>query len=157
MATVTKAAINKAQVLMHKVIGGTLSTAPAKQGYNAYVLAMLMAPGTQAMHNLAATAIAKDQGNATLVLPPKNMHPSMHMASATVRKYHAGNKNGVGVVCGVSFNTLAPRCTTHGGSTTKCTATCLYGFYVVAQNAWAHNLLAPAQQAPQAPQAPPSA
>lgn len=126
------ATLNKTQVAaatkLLQGLGAKLPTTPSKQGYNAYVLAMAHAPGTQAQINVLAG------------LAPNNAHPNLHMGHAAVARYY--KQVNVPQVAGVPFATLTPRCTAHGAKVSQCVATCTYGLYVVGQNKFAHVLLA---------------
>ena len=110
-------------------LGAKLSTTPSKTGYNAYVVSMAIAPGTQAQINAGAG------------LSANNAHPNLHFANNAAHEYYTKVVQHP-KVASIPFTTIAPRCTEHGVRYSQCEGTCTYGLYVVSEAKFAHVLLA---------------
>lgn len=128
----------------------TFSTSNA---YNAYIVSMVLAPGTHAQINALANHIGKAYKNPiihTANVPMAN--PILHMGHGGARQYWLKARgNGKGNVAKLSYATLMPQCVVgnnngkttqgHGQNWAQCNALCQYGLYVAGKATYAHLLV----------------
>ena len=138
-----KGSVAKAIKLLQGM-GAKISATPSKQGYNAYCVAMAIAPGTQAQINANAQLVANVQGLG-ITIQGNSIHPTLNLGHQYARTYFSGLSAKVAKpnVLGILWATLTPRCVTHNTvSASNCVPACVYGLYVVGQSKFTHTLLA---------------
>lgn len=135
---VTKAQATSALKHLQKAYGAQLTGRP---GYNAYVVSMALAAGTQAQINALANKIGNMGIKGMVVAAPiVPTNPNLHFANKTAHQYHQLQK--APKVMGVGFATLKPACVQHGQKASQCTSACTYGLYVGGASKFVHNVLA---------------
>jgi len=117
---------------------------PGQPNANCYLVALAIAPGTQAVHTALANYIGGLGVVGLQLAKPYTGNPCAHLGHKAASGYYQriANAGRVPKLGNVPFSQVAPKCVVHGPTKGQpCNTTCQYGLFVVASGKYMHNLL----------------